>query len=593
VTDHEAPKADADAEREFRRCAAALDTASSGASPYEMSTLLRAELGVDEGAEIPDELPATERATLIAFEYFVETTDDSGRSRISLIPRHQFGTDSEPPSVRTVDRAIVDTWGALATRVTEPAARARLHHLLFQRGGRDAATHARAAIDAYIASAADWTRPMDAVNDLAAATRLARAVGDTPRVLRSLGLMADLAAHQLDAEEPLAGVILRALTHLVGEDCCPPSVDDLLERAANAWTDGHRRDGAFALMLQRCTDATARAAVWDRRVQAHIDHADAESSPLMRSVRLQQALATAEASGIRDLRDRAASLLQAVRGTDRQMIRFRASSRRYEEEFDNLVDTLVTGDNWQEALIRFGTFGPISGDVDANRRKVENDHRIAPFASLLPVQLVTPEGLPFFTGSDDESRFDVDLVTWEQQLIEQWLRPLTVALHEIPARHRLPTRQNLTAFLDSWPGVFGTGATLADAVIRYWAGDPNGAALTIVPGIEALARNLVLATDTGIYRLQKNYTPGQFPGLGVLLPLLSELYQLPESRSRFLSALLTHPAGMNLRNRMAHGYIGSVGPPVAAVLIHAALSLAAIAPPALANEPGTEDTSGE
>jgi hypothetical protein len=68
-------------------------------------------------------------------------------------------------------------------------------------------------------------------------------------------------------------------------------------------------------LLKRCTDDAARAAVWERRVQAHIDHADAESSSLMRSVRLQQALATAKASNIRALRDRAAALLQAVRGT--------------------------------------------------------------------------------------------------------------------------------------------------------------------------------------------------------------------------------------------------------------------------------------
>jgi hypothetical protein len=417
--------------------------------------------------------------------------------------------------------------------------------------------------------------------------------GDTVRVTRSLELMADLAENQLDAEGPLAGVILRALTHLVGEDGCPPRVDDLLERAANAWPDGHRRDGAYALMLQRCIDDTARAAVWERRVQAHIDHADAESSSLMRGVRLQQALAIAEASNIRQLRDRAAALLQAVRGTDREMIRFTASSRQYEEEFDNLVDSLIVGDSWHAALIRFGTFGPITGDVDTNRRKIENDHRIAPFVNLLPVQLVTPEGLPFFSGSDEETRFDVDLVTWEQQLIEQWLRPLSVALHEIPARHTLPTRQTLTTFLDSWPGAFGNGATVADAIIRYWSGDPNGAAFTIVPGIEALARHLVLAAETGIYRLQRNQTPGQFPGLGVLLPLLTELYQLPESRSRFLAALLTHPAGLNLRNRMAHGYIGGVGSPIAAVLIHAALSLAAVAPPDVDTEQMSEDGSDE
>jgi hypothetical protein len=69
----------------------------------------------------------------------------------------------------------------------------------------------------------------------------------------------------------------------------------------------------------------------------------------------------------------------------------------------------------------------------------------------------------------------------------------------------------LTAFLDTWPGAFGNGATLADAIIRYWAGDANGAAFIVVPAIEAVARYLVLATDTGIYRLQKNQTRGSSP----------------------------------------------------------------------------------
>lgn len=410
---------------------------------------------------------------------------------------------------------------------------------------------------------------------------------------RSLELMADLVSDQLEAEDPLAGIILRALTHLVGEQGCPARVDELLERAANAWPDGHRRDQAYALMLRRCTNDACRATVWGRRVQAHIDHADAETSPLMRSVRLQQALATAEASNIRELRVRAASLLQAVRGSNHEMVRFTASSRRYEEEFDNLVDSLIEGDSWQAALVRFASFGPITGNVDTNRAKIENDHRIAPLASLFPVQLVTPEGLPFFSGSDEETRFDVDLVSWEQQLIEQWIRPLSVALHEIPSRHALPPRQTLIAFLDSWPGTFGNGATLADVLTRYWAGDPNGAAFAIVPGIEALVRHLVLATDTGIYRLQRNQTPGQYPGLGVLLPLLTELYQLSESRSRFLAALLTHPVGLNLRNRMAHGYISGVGSPIAAVLIHAALGIAAIATPDVDADPQTEEQSGQ
>lgn len=82
-----------------------------------------------------------------------------------------------------------------------------------------------------------------------------------------------------------------------------------------------------------------------------------------------------------------------------------------------------------------------------------------------------------------------------------------------------------------------------------------------------------------MYRLQREHKPGQYAGLGQLLPILQEEYDLDESRSRFLSALLRHPAGLNLRNQMLHGFVGDPGPGVAATLLHAALSLCAIARP--------------
>ena len=421
-------------------------------------------------------------------------------------------------------------------------------------------------------------------------TRLSRAIRDQQRTELTLSRMLQLVDLHLSREEPLAGVCLRGLEHLVGEPACPPEVDLLLERAAHAWPDGNRRNQVLDLVLRRCTTDEQRGVVWERRVQVWIDNAEAEATAVMRSIRLQQALATAEASGIKGLRERAAGLLQAVRGADREMIRFSASSRRYEEEFERVVDDLVYGESWHEALIRFGTFGPVTGDVDENRRKIERDHRMSPLGRVMPVHLTTPEGLPFYQGIDEAARFEVDLVTWEYQLIEQWLRPLAAALHEIPARYGVPEQAELGAFLEQWPGGSGMGDLLAGALIRYWCGDPNGAAFIIVPGIEMLVRGLVLSTNPGIYRLQKNQTPGQYPGLGALLPLLATLTNITESRSRFLAALLNHPAGMNLRNRMAHGYVAAVGAPIAAVLLHAALNVAALTISAQAeeDEPGVQ-----
>lgn len=100
-----------------------------------------------------------------------------------------------------------------------------------------------------------------------------------------------------------------------------------------------------------------------------------------------------------------------------------------------------------------------------------------------------------------------------------------------------------------------------------------------MPRIETLVRNLVLRTDRGIYRLQVEHKPGQYPGLGNLLPILEDDYALPESVARFLSAVLRHPGGLNVRNLMLHGYVDDPGVGGAALLLHTALGIATIRPP--------------
>ncbi|MEU7529280.1 hypothetical protein AB0A74_26380 [Saccharothrix sp. NPDC042600] len=65
------------------------------------------------------------------------------------------------------------------------------------------------------------------------------------------------------------------------------------------------------------------------------------------------------------------------------------------------------------------------------------------------------------------------------------------------------------------------------AFARFWAGDTEGAAFTITPRIEALARNLLVESDAGIYRVQRNQAPGQYPGLRFLLDKLLALEWIP------------------------------------------------------------------
>lgn len=575
---HQERAADSRAEpRDLSWLAAVLDSESQQRSKYLMALDARGALGLSLVDGLPGDLGWPERATVWAFEYHVETVDDQGRRRIRLAPAHEHDDGADPPAPGDVPEPVVEVWQALLGLVTQPAALARLHHLLFERGGPARREHARSAAAAYIAAARDWERGLDAVQDLTAATRLARAVGDGDLTAEALTAIGTLVARRLDEDDPPAGIIVRALRHLVGEPECPPEVDELLERAAGAWPDANRNDGVLALMLQRCRGDEARKQVWRRRVTAFTVDAAAASSGILRAVRLQQALGLAEASDDQELRQEAAAALQTVRRDDLGLMSFSATSRRYEEEFEQQVTACSAGDSWQQSLITFAELPPLSGDTECNRDLIRRRQAEHPLSAFLPTQLLGPEGLPAYTGTSEEDRFDVDLVRWETDLTEQWLPIVASALHKIPGRHGLPDLQDVSRFLATWPAIDGPLApTLARALLRYWTGDSEGAAYTVLPRIESTIRGLALASARGVYRLQRDHKPGQYAGLGQLLPILHEEYSLDESRIRFLAALLRHPAGLNLRNMMLHGFIGDPGPGAAATLLHAALSLGTI-----------------
>lgn len=430
-----------------------LDEASRQRSHHRMAMAGRELLGLSILDEMPEDLPVEERAVAWALEYHVESVDAQGRRRIRLASKIEHDDGAEPPAVPEVPEEVVEVWRALLGLVTEPPARARLQHLLFQRGGPECFRHACAAAEAYLESSESQDRGLDAVDDLVAATRLARAVNDGALASQALDRAADVAERHLAENDPPAGIVLRALRHLVGEPDCPDRVDALLARAAEAWPDANRRDQALATMLKRCKDASSRANVWRRRVAAYTEEAEAATSTIMRAVRLQQALALAEKSGDAELRREAASRLQAIRHEALEMMTFRAASHRYEEEFERIVQEASDGDDWRQALITFATLGPISGEVEQNRVLIEERHRQHPLGRLFPLDLRTPEGLPIYTGTSEEDRFDLDLTMWETELIGYWLPILAAALHAIPERHGLPTLEEISAFLMQWPAV--------------------------------------------------------------------------------------------------------------------------------------------
>lgn len=551
------------------------EVAGAAQSDFEFSMNIREKFGLGLRSDLDESTPPEVRAIVWAVMYVIEF--DEGKNA-RLVPRENLGEESIPPQTKDVPEDIRVIWRQLLALVRSAPAKARLGHVVFQCGGSSGPQAAQTAIDSYIESASSQTRTLGRINDLQTASRLARIMRDDEKVKRSLQMLLDISKDALDNEPEKAGLVLRPLTHVVGEPLCPDGVDELLERAATDLPDPDDREYALKLMQRRCGDDDARrSALWERRVDVYLDAADAHESAVMQTHLRQDALRTAEASGSKDLYRKAAAALQNTRDHHAEMIRIQSSSAMYQEEFDRLRDSLISGDSWMESLVTFARTGPLSGDYDANLKNTKERHALGGLSALFPTQLTDGNGLPIYKAETEADRIDFELTRFEVQIIAGLIRPIISAIDAIPERFGLPTTQELLEFLSAWPGMSQTVVpTVGYALQRFWVGDSQGATYTLIPAIETLVRDLILRANHGMYRLQNApRQPGQYPGLGVMLDLLPDYYDVTEGCVHCLKTILTHPAGFNFRNKLSHGIEMYGDPGTAAIVIHTALWLAA------------------
>ena len=165
-------------------------------------------------------------------------------------------------------------------------------------------------------------------------------------------------------------------------------------------------------------------------------------------------------------------------------------------------------------------------------------------------------------------------------------RVLAEGLGRMVDRYGTPAESDLMIFLAAnGQADESLALSLARAFRHYWSSDYEACVHVVVPKIEAAARALLRELDEGIYRLQAAKDPGKYPGLYVLIEELEKL-ALDESWAYFLRWLLLGPAGQNLRNEVAHGFVRDISPVYAALVLRAAallITLVAPQPPSAAH----------
>ncbi len=533
-------------------------------------------IGIASDRGIDTACPAS--IALDAVEYILSFES----SRVFLLPRTEIDDETWPSVVEKVPQSTIVQWKAFADAVQDHSVRARFLHLVFQAKVGNGCDHAQMAAAEYLFAAAEDRAHADRADFAHAALRLSLAVGSGAGAARAAEEMRRLAMVCLTGGAP--GITSRLIVNLAGVKSLPFDFDAAAEAVLVNDLGARNADRVYDAWIRR-VGTKDRESLWCRRVQSAIDEAETTDG-LTKVSKLYAALRLAELSGVGALRRDVAARLQRAGQADFDMMRISTTTREYEDAIAEAADAIIRGDSLGAGLIAWAAYGPPTGDTESSREVMRASLEGMLFWRLMPTQLLGPDNLPIYSGTTEADRFDVEVVKYQGIVLDHHLPVMTVALRRLGENHGIPDEASLMGFLRTWPGLDRTSARMAaNALVRFWSGDFDGSVYTLLPQIERTARNLLLAADEGIYRQQRESAPGQYMGLGALLKPLGRFYGMSEDWQRYYEICLHHPAGLNLRNLLSHGFGGAASPGIAALTLHLLLHLGTAVVPA-------QETSG-
>jgi Domain of unknown function (DUF4209) len=581
--------------------AAGLVDAAYGAAArwWDVADHLRAraaEAGLEPGTPLVREL-------LLAVSYALRL-EHGGKAGCDLRPQTEAGDFAWPPRIAGVPPGVVALWRDVAGLAEHPAACARFNDLLFERRdgvGRDRAV---AAGTAYLAAARSREETdLDVAECLVRAWDLACRTGSWALLSQACSELIGRADAEMAGSRSRPGCVLPMIAAVAAKPArgqverAPESIPDsvttgkLLDTAFVTYTAGYLASQIATMMRARTDDPAETEAISRREVAAYLAEA-AGSTGMARQMHLQSAIKIARNRGLTDLARQATAELQAIPVKDLGLKRSSWSVRVPRDHAERFLDAFVASPQWRDGLGFFLRTGCPVGDLERLRQEERDIAKVTVFSNAVTRTILGADGLPRWTAVSAGDRQAERLASLARIRAENEGRILAEGLRRMTGRYGVPAESDLATFLS------GNGQTdqslalsLASGFRHYWSGDYEACVHVVVPKIEAAARALLRELDEGIYRLQVAKDPGQYPGLYVLLLELEKL-ALDESWAYFLRWLLLGPTGMNIRNEVAHGFVGDISPVYAALALRAAallISIVAPQPPSAVRRAGSEE----
>lgn len=515
-------------------------------------------------------------ATAAAFQYSLRTQlGKSERIRDAFAPMAEFSDGSQvPPKIAELPPAVIDTWTDISRQLSHPGGLSRLNDLLFCRGLSEAGLHARAAIDGYLNLKETGWSDLEVTHALLRAVQLAKGTHDDQRTDRAIACVGQHYWAGLERSAP-PGITIPLIEVLFDFDHMNAEADRMISAARELYREPHITDQLIHWQVKRSRDQAQRQQYLRERVRVWLDAAK-HAEPLVKVMHLETAARYVDEANDPQLRQEVRSLLQAAGREDLGMKRITSELTLPQEEVERYLAQFVEPDDWQGALDGFSRHPPPTGNYEENLRLADQIDATAPLQAIIPRVRFGGDGLPRWRPTTEEDQQDSRLAQQEELHALVLGGLLAQGLHRIGDHYPRPNRDELVSYFSARSTLApGTAEQLAAAIDLFWVGEESAAAYMAIWLIEPLLRTLLLQTDDGIYVVQRQGKPGQYPGLSFLLKALRTL-GLDLSWYRYLWTVFASPAGLNLRNEIAHGFTSRIGATPAALAIHASCFLTTI-----------------
>ncbi len=473
-------------------------------------------------------------------------------------------------------------WEDLSTTPASPLLDSRYHDLCFSARHGDIGTHGRSAVVAYLLWPSTSLDPLYVAEGIARAWTIARSMNNTNLEHEVYVAAGAYARAQLD-EDGYPGVVFPLLELVATKPRKgPPPVDDatvarLLGDAYAKFPTADLQAEAAQLMRKVATDDAARDAADRAEVRAHLGQAN-RSTGAAKMLHLRNAAQTARNLGVKDLEDQAIGAMQAMSPDELGLQHSRHTVETPAHIVLGVLRTFDEANSWRGALHQFLHTPCPSGSYERNVEQAKKA-MVGSLRHLFSTMRFGAHGMPEQSVDSDDEQLDDEVAGIERVSADIYGRWYAHGLHRMPAVYGTPSQDEIVAFLmDTYSCHEGLAHGFATALRLFWQEEYNASLHISVPRVEEGARQLLLFLNAPVYRIEQGKKPGQFPGLGFLLPrIIDEGFD--KDWERFIGTLLL-PRGHNLRNLLAHGFVDGISPGAAALALRAAGLMTIITPAA-------------